>query len=71
MLKIFRRVDVLRKYFNTIFFLHSVARAGEETYGESNCHGRDFRVFEATTYIKKYGRQQLECRWCAKARKRF
>ena len=32
------------------------ARAGEETYGESNCCGEDFRkVFEATAYIKKYG----------------
>ena len=45
-LKNFRRVDVLRKYFNTKILQHSVcnsvARVGEETYGESNCHGRDF-----------------------------
>ena len=47
-------------------FCNSVARAREETHGESNWHGRVFRVFEATTYIKKYGRRQLESRWCAK-----
>ena len=45
-LKNFRRVDVLRKYFNMKILQHSVcnsvARVGEETYGESNCHGRDF-----------------------------
>ena len=47
-------------------FCNSVARAREETYGESNCHGRVLRVFEATTYIKKYERRRLESCWCAK-----
>ena len=41
-LKNFCRVNVLRKYFNTKF-CNSVAKARDETYGESNCHGRDFR----------------------------
>ena len=53
MLKIFHRVDVLRKYFNVKILQHSicnsVARAGEETYGESNCHGR---VFRKKMYLK-------------------
>ena len=47
------------------------ARAGVKsgrTCGESNCHGRVFPkgiIFEATTYIKKYGRR-LERHWCVK-----
>ena len=48
MLKNFRRVDVLQKYFNTKILQHSACNSvaieqGEETYGESNCHGRFFR----------------------------
>ena len=60
MLKNFRRVGILQKYFNTKILQHSVCNGKleqrEVTYGESNCCGKDFRkVFEATTYVKKYG----------------
>ena len=74
-LKNFCRVDVLQKYFNMKSLQHSIfntiARVGEETYRESNCHGRDFRkemLYSRLphSYIKKYGRQWLKSRWCAK-----
>ena len=77
MLENFRRVDVLRKYFNTKILQHSVctllllrnrllrgaarARAGVKsgrTYGSFSKAG--IVVFEAATYIKKYGRRRLE-----------
>jgi len=64
-LKNFRRVDVLRKYFNTKILQHRSReeRTERETAIEKFSKGI---VFVATTYINKYGRRRLEKRWCAK-----
>ena len=65
MLKNFRRVDVLRKYFNTKILKHisREERTEREIAMEKFSKGI---VFVATTYINKYGRRRLERRWCAK-----
>ena len=63
-LKIFCRVDVLRKIYNITFVITQLAftrhihvrrgklEQGEETYGESNCHGRVFRKKLLYMYLR-------------------
>ena len=64
MLKNFRRVDVLRKYFNTKILQHRSREectervAAMENFFERN-YIRGYHVY------KKYGRRRLERRWCA------
>ena len=65
MLKIFRKVDVLRKHFNRKILQH---RSREERTERVTAMEKFFVAFVATTYIKKYGRRGLERRWCAKER---
>ena len=73
MLKNFRRVDGLQKYFNTKILQHSICNS---IIGFRTAHGHRERqlpwksfskriVLEATMYIKKYGGRRLESR-CAK-----
>ena len=65
MLKNFRRVDVLRKYFNTKVLQHRSREertervTAMEKFFERNCI-RGYHVY------KRYGRRRLERRWCAK-----
>ena len=73
MLKNLRRVNVLRKYFNTKILqnslCNSVARTGEKKLTEKVTSMEKFRkemYSRLPCIIKKYGRRRLESRWCAK-----
>ena len=70
-LKNFRRVDVLRKYFNTKILQHKSREEHTESvtvlqkFFERNCI-RGYHGSRVCNYIRKYGRRRLERRWCVK-----
>ena len=61
MLKNFRRVDLLRKYFNTKILQHRRQEERTERVTAMESFSKQI-AFAATTYIKKYGRRRLERR---------
>ena len=70
MLKIFRRVNVLQKYFNMKILQQSWEEHTEKATAMEKFFPKEI-AFAATTYIKQYGRQRLERCWCARAQKPF